>query len=159
MIPSHRAGGLAAIRVMSRKLPEKIRRATGSLSPTLTRAEATACGRWLTVATTRSCLSALMRTILHPADRHNPATRATAEGIDRYDETSMQALPRKRSDRAAAIPGVSRPDIGCAPTNMRGSGSNREAREATRAFTEHASVTTVDGESAGPIRRITASMA
>jgi len=56
----------------------------------LTRAAATACGRWLTRANNRSCRSGLVTTVRHPSASQNLRIQLTVAGFVREVGVRMQ---------------------------------------------------------------------
>src|SRR4051794_5343019 len=133
-----------ATRVASRKLGPT--RGSGSSSRSTVRAAcetstvASTCGRWLTVASRRSCESASSATGRAPNDSRRPWRRSYRTPLERALGVRYQAAPWNRSARACSTPEDSEPAIGWPPTKRSSSTWAAIAR-----FVEPTSVTTVSG--------------
>ena len=133
------------MRVMSRSEPPAA--CSGSCPSTrvapawLRRTFASACGRWLVTATSRSCAPASIATGRAPSDVTKPCTVRSSSGPVPAVGVRNQVAPSNSSAFARSGPRVSAPQIGWPPTKR----PSPAAAAQTALFVEPTSVTTAPG--------------
>src|SRR3954453_11846904 len=147
------AGLAPATRVVSRKLgPTSGMRSASSASAdaaSWTRAFAKTCGRWLTVAITRSCVAASSARGRAPSSVTARWMRSKWTPLERSVGVRYQRAPSKRSARAFSTPAVSAPASGWPPMNR----SSPPSASTSSPLVEPTSVTTVSGPEAASASR------
>ena len=125
--------GLApATRVVSRKLgPNSGRRSDSSAAAAAacwTSTLAITCGRWLTVAISRSWLSASIAWGRAPRSETALWSRSYRTPLERSVGVRYQRAPSNRSARAFSTPAVSAPASGCPPMKRSSAGPSASRR-------------------------------
>ena len=146
-LPPHiaavRAGRLAATRVPSRNEPAASASASEPAGPAAAQvvsAAATMCGAWLIRATALSWSTEVAGTTRAPNRTIQPAVVSQSSSLVPSSSVSTQAEPSTSFGSAVRNPDVSRPAIGCPPT-QRAAGCRAATSRRTGSFTEVTSVT------------------
>ena len=112
---------------------------------------ASACGRWLVTATSRSWAPASIATGRAPSEATNPCTARRSSGPVPAVGVRNQVAPSNRSAFARSGPRVSAPQIGCPPMKR----PSLPAAAQTALFVEPTSVTAQAPEAASSTSRMT----
>ena len=149
--PRVRAGDRASCRAASRRRRRADRARRRAVAPAWLRSTfASACGRWLVTATSRSCASGSIATGRPPSARHEAVDDAgSAPARSRASGVRNHVAPSKSSAFARSGPRVSAPQIGWPPTKR----ASPAAAAQTAPFVEPTSVTVLSVGASGERRR------